>query len=381
MKKEAQYFSWLRLFAIMTKEFIQMRRDRLTFAMIIGIPIMQLILFGFAINTNPKDLPTVVLSEEHSPYSRAFIQGLINTEYFKITHQANNEQEAERLLARGDVLFILKIPTDFSYRLIRGEKPSILLTADATDPVATGSALSALQVLPEKVLNSVTKGGLSYLQNPAPSYQVIIHARYNPENITQYNIVPGLIGVVLTMTMVLITSLAITRERERGTMENLLATPAQPVEVMIGKIIPYIIVGYLQVSLILAIAYFLFAVPILGSVTLLLISVLPFIGANLSVGLTFSSIAKNQLQAMQMAFFFFLPSILLSGFMFPFAGMPLWAQYLGQILPLTHFVRIVRGIMLKGNGIENIWGQIWPITVFMIVVLILGVSRYRRTLD
>lgn len=381
MKKESQYFSWLRLFAIMTKEFIQMRRDRLTFAMIIGIPIMQLILFGFAINTNPKDLPMVVLSEEHSPYSRAFIQGLINTEYFKITHQANNEQEAERLLARGDVLFILKIPTNFSYRLIRGEKPSILLTADATDPVATGSALSALQVLPEKVLNSVTKGGLSYLQNPAPSYQVIIHARYNPENITQYNIVPGLIGVVLTMTMVLITSLAITRERERGTMENLLATPAQPVEVMIGKIIPYIIVGYLQVSLILVIAYFLFAVPILGSVTLLLISVLPFIGANLSVGLTFSSIAKNQLQAMQMAFFFFLPSILISGFMFPFAGMPLWAQYLGQILPLTHFVRIVRGIMLKGNGIENIWDQIWPITVFMIVVLILGVSRYRRTLD
>lgn len=374
-------FSFKRLTAMITKEFIQMRRDRLTFAMMIGIPIMQLILFGFAINTNPKYLPTAVLAEDNSPYTRAFIQGLKNTEYFKISREVSTEAEAARLLATGEVLFLVSIPSDFTYRLLRNERPSILVEADATDPVATGNALSAVQIMAQTVLNQTIKGRDSYLNNPRPSFNVIIHAKYNPESNTQYNIVPALMGVVLTMTMVVITSLAITRERERGTMENLLATPVQPLEVMIGKITPYIIVGYIQVILILLIAHWLFFVPIHGSITLLLVSVLPFIAANLAVGLTFSSVAKNQLQAMQMAFFFFLPSILLSGFLFPFRGMPQWAQYLGQILPLSHFLRIVRGILLKGNGLSEVLPEIWPIGLFMVVVLIIGLKRYRRTLD
>jgi ABC-2 type transport system permease protein len=376
-----RFFSWRRLVAVIKKEFIQMRRDRLTFAMMIGIPVMQLVLFGFAINTNPKDLPTAVLMQDYSPYSRAFVQGLKNTEYFKITHAVNSEQEAKQLLARGKVLFVLSIPSDFSYRLIRNEKPSLLIEADATDPVATGSALSAVQALTQNVLDETVKGSLSYLKNPPTSYNVIVHAKYNPESITQYNIVPALLGVVLTMTMVLITSLAITRERERGTMENLLATPAQPVEVMLGKIIPYVMVGYVQVILVILISHLLFQVPILGSIILLFFSALPFIAANLAVGLTFSSIAKNQLQAMQMSFFYFLPSILLSGFLFPFSGMPVWAQYLGQILPLTHFLRVVRGIMLKGNGFIDVWPELAAIIVFALLVLAIGVSRYRRTLD
>ncbi len=375
------FFSWSRFVAIMMKEFIQMRRDKLTFAMMIGIPIMQLILFGYAINTNPKYLPSAIFAQDHSPYTRAFIQGLTNTEYFRIDYNIQNEQQAQQMLARGDVLFVFSIPTDFTYRLIRNEHPNVLVEADATDPIATGSALAAVQAMAETVLQQTIKGSVNYLNNPPNTWNVIIHAKYNPESIAQYNIVPGLLGVVLTMTMVVITSLAITRERERGTMENLLATPVQPLEVMCGKIIPYIMVGYIQVSIILLAAHTLFAVPIEGNLVLLLLSALPFIAANLSVGLTFSSIAKNQLQAMQMAFFFFLPSILLSGFMFPFRGMPQWAQYLGQILPLTHFVRIVRGILLKGNGIADIWPELWPLIVFMIVVLMIGLRRYRRTLD
>lgn len=375
------YFSLQRLGAIIRKEFIQMRRDRLTFAMMVGIPIIQLILFGYAINTNPKYLPSAVLAEDNSPYTRAFIQSLENTEYFKITRQVTTEAQAQELIARGDVLFVFTIPSDFTRRLLRLEKPSILIEADATDPIATSSAISAAQVLVQTAFNQTAKGVVNYLNAPAPSYQVVVHAKYNPESESQDNIVPGLLGVVLTMTMVLITSLAITRERERGTMENLLATPVQPLEVMLGKIVPYIMVGYIQVGIILILAHALFAVPIEGSLILLLVCALPFIGANLAVGLTFSSIAKNQLQAMQMAFFFFLPSILLSGFMFPFFGMPKWAQYLGQILPLTHFVRIVRGILLKGNGISEVMPQVWPLLLFMVLVLAIGVKRYRRTLD
>lgn len=375
------YFSWPRLLAIIIKEFIQMRRDRLTFAMIVGIPIMQLILFGYAINTNPKNLPTAVIAADHSAYTRAFIQSMINTEYFRITANPTSEQQAQELLARSKVVFVLSIPTDFTRRLIRNEHPSMLVEADATDPVATGSALAAVEALTQSALAQTVKGAVNYLANPAPSYSVIVHAKYNPESNTQYNIVPGLLGVVLTMTMVLITSLAITRERERGTMENLLATPAQPLEVMVGKIVPYILVGYLQVGLILLIAHLLFSVPLEGSLLLLLVCALPFIAANLAIGLTFSSIAKNQLQAMQMAFFFFLPSILLSGFMFPFYGMPTWAQYLGQALPITHFLRIVRGILLKGNGIPQVWPDVWPVLLFALAALAIGVSRYRRTLD
>lgn len=380
MKPKAK-FSWMRLIAIVRKEFIQMRRDRLTFGMIVAIPLMQLILFGYAINTNPKHLPTAVVTANHSEFTRAFIAGLENTKYFRVTAYPKTEKQATQMLAEGKVSFVVNIPPNFTERLIRHQRPQILVEADGSDPVAASSALAAIPILGQSVFNDLLSGSLHYLKTDPLPVDYIMHAKYNPEQITQYNIVPGLLGVVLTMTMVLITSLAITRERERGTMESLLATPVRPIEVTVGKIMPYVLVGYIQAILILLFAHFLFQVPMQGSVITLLLATLPFIAASLSVGVTFSSIAKNQLQAVQMAFFFFLPSILLSGFMFPFKGMPIWAQYLGQILPLTHFLRVVRGIMLKGNGWLQIWPDLWPILLFMLIVLTIGLKRYRQTLD
>jgi ABC-2 type transport system permease protein len=346
--------SWHRFTAILVKEFVQMRRDRLTFAMMVGIPILQLILFGFAINSDPRALPTAVLSADSSVFSRTFLRAVENSGYFRVVQQVSTEREVEQLLAEGRVQFVIRVPENFSRKLVRGERPVLLVEADATDPAATSNALSALHTLNQTVLARDLSGSLAHLQNGPPPFEVRVHRRYNPEGVTQYNIVPGLIGTILTMTMVIMTSLAMTREHERGTMENLLATPARPIEVMAGKIIPYIIVGYIQVAIILAAAKLLFTVPVVGSVTLLSVVLVVFIAANLAVGFTFSTLAKNQLQAMQMAFFFFLPSILLSGFMFPFRGMPEWAQWLGEVLPLTHFLRILRGILLKGNGVAEI---------------------------
>ncbi len=373
--------SWTRLKAMIMKEFVQMRRDRVTFAMMIVLPLMQLILFGYAINTNPRYLPTAVINADHSSLTRIFVAALQNTSYFKIQNSGVTQSEAEKMLARGKVQFVLEIPVDFTRELIHGTKPKLLMSVDATDPSATGNALSALNNLAQSVFNQELSRGLNYLLPGPQPFQLVVHQRYNPEAISQYNIVPGLMGVVLTMTMVMITSLAITRERERGTMESLLATPVRPIEVMVGKIIPYIMVGYLQQLLIIVAGVLIFDVPLEGSVLLLLIATLPFIFANLSVGLTFSTIAKNQLQAVQMSFFFFLPSILLSGFMFPFHGMPSWAQYIGNLLPLTHFVNIVRGIMLKGNGLFDIWQELWPLFLFIVVVLTVAIRRYKETLD
>lgn len=374
-------FSWNRFVAVAVKEFIQMRRDRLTFAMMVGIPLIQLALFGFAINSDPKHLPTALLSADHSEFSRTFEQSLINSGYFHIVSKPESEAEARRLLEIGDVQFVISIPVDFSRKLVRGERPAILVEADATDPAATSNALGALATLNQTALSRDLDGPLAQLKSQPPPFDVVIHRSYNPEGITQYNIVPGLMGVILTMTLIMMTGLAMTRERERGTMENLLATPVRPLEVMLGKIVPYILVAYIQVGLILLAAHVVFQVPIQGSLALLLLCVLVFIAANLSVGMMFSTIAKNQMQAMQMTFFFFLPSILLSGFMFPFRGMPEWAQHIGEILPLTHFLRLVRGILLKGNGFVEIMPNLWPIAAFMLVVIALGLKRYRRTLD
>jgi ABC-2 type transport system permease protein len=370
-----------RFWAIVVKEFIQMRRDRVTFAMMVGIPLMQLILFGFAINMNPKHLPTAILAADHSVFARTLVWALRNSEYFDIVRVAESEAEIESLLRRGQVQFVLHIPQDFARQLLRGDHPRLLLQADASDPAATGYALSALNALITTAFDRDLTGPLARLRATPGLVELRTHRHYNPEDITQYNIVPGLLGVVLTMTMVIITALAITRERERGTMENLLSTPARPAEVMIGKIIPYIVVGYVQVLLILAAARLLFHVPMEGSVTLLLGVMLLFIAANLAMGITFSTLAHNQLQAVQMAFFYFLPNLLLSGFMFPFRGMPGWAQVIGEVLPLTHFLRIVRGILLKGNGLGEIAPELWPIGLFVVVMLGLGVHRYRQTLD
>ncbi len=374
-------FSLQRFFAIVRKEFIQMRRDRLTFGMMVGIPMIQLILFGFAINSNPKHLPTAVYAADNSPFSRTIFWALRNSSYFDLTREAHSAAEIKNWLAEGKVQFAVTVPVDFSRKLLRGEKPELLLEADATDPSAVGFAQAAVNQLATTVINRDLTGPLTKLRATAPPFTLVTHQHYNPESISQYNIVPGLIGVMLTMTMIIITGLAITRERERGTMENLLSTPVHPGEVIIGKIVPYIMVGYVQVTLVLLAAKFLFDVPFMGSVPLLVTLTFLFIVANLAVGITFSTIAKNQLQAVQMAFFFFLPSLLLSGYMFPFRGMPGWAQDLGECLPLTHFLRVVRGILLKGNGLAECVPDLWPIALFVAVMLTLAVKRYRQTLD
>ena len=374
-------FSWNRFIAVLVKEFVQMRRDRLTFAMMVGIPVIQLVLFGFAINTDPKALPTAVLAADNSVFARSFVRAVENSGYFRVVRQVSSEHEAERALAVGEVQFVLTIPENFARKLVRGERPVLLLEADAADPAATSNALTALINLNQTALARDLAGGLAHLQNGSPPFEVRVHRRYNPEGVTQYNIVPGLIGVVLTMTMIMMTALAMTRERERGTMENLLATPVRPGEVMAGKIIPYIIVGYGQVTIILLAAKLLFGVPIVGSLALLSVVLVLFMAANLAVGFTFSTLARNQMQAMQMTFFFFLPSMLLSGFMFPFRGMPDWAQWLGEVLPLTHFLRVVRGILLKGNGTAEILPDLWPIAAFLLAAAIIALKRYRETID
>lgn len=358
-----------------------MRRDRLTFGMMVGIPLLQLILFGFAINSDPKHLPAALLLADNGPQGRSLLYAVRNSSYFDFVREIKTEREGRDALSRGEVQFVINIPENFSRDLVRGDRPSILVEADATDPGTTGNALGSLNILLNTALQNDLKGPLTYLATASGPIDLRVHALYNPEAITQYNIVPGLLGVVLTMTMIVITALAITRERESGTMENLLSMPTRPFEVLIGKIIPYILVGYIQVGLILAAARFLFHVPMVGSLVLLLVVALVFITANLAMGITFSTIAENQRQAMQMAFFFFLPSILLSGFMFPFRGMPRWAQTIGELLPITHFLRIVRGIVLKGNGLEEVSRQLWQIALFAAIALTIGVKRYRKTLD
>jgi len=370
-------FSLSRWLGILIKEFLQLRRDRLTFGMIVGIPILQLMLFGFAINSDPKYLPTAVVMADPGPFARAYVAAMANSDYFRIVGSVD-AGEADELLDSGAVQFVVTFPTGFHRDLVRGKSPVLLVEADATDPMAAGGAISVLNKLGLEVFAPDLPG----LEGSAkPPVDLRVHRRYNPGGLTSYNIVPGLMGVILTMTMVLMTGLAMTRERERGTFENLLATPATPLEVLTGKIVPYILIGLIQVSLVLLAARWIFHVPMQGSLLLLYGVVLLFICANLTLGITFSSIARNQLQAMQMTFFFFLPSILLSGFMFPFRAMPEWAQMLGSVLPLTHFLLLVRGILLKGNGIELLWPHVWPILVFTGAVLIFGLKTFRRTLD
>jgi len=377
----ASRFSLRRAFAVFLKEFRQMMRDRLTFGMAVGVPILQLVLFGYAINTDPKGLPTVLVAADSGPFARSIVAALQNTGYFHIMQTAPNEAAGDALIADGDAQFMVVVPPEFSKRLVRGEMPALLVSVDATDPSAAGNAIAALNGVANQALQQDLVGPLRRLQAGHPPYELRVHRRYNPEGLSRYNIVPGLIGTILTMTMVMLTSLAMTRERERGTMENLLATPVRPGEVMAGKILPYVVIGYIQLGVILGAAWALFEVPMEGSFALLLAMIGVFMLANLAVGFTFSTLAKNQLQAMQMTFFFFLPSMLLSGFMFPFRGMPVWAQYLGEALPLTHFLRVVRGILLKGNGLVQVLPELWPMLVFLFIAGFLALKRYRLTLD
>lgn len=379
--KGVAFFSVRRWWAIVIKEFLQLRRDRVSFGMVIGIPIIQLVLFGFAINTNPKHLPTAVLSYDHSEFTRSFITALGNSDYFRIVENLSDEESARAALAQGKVQFVLNIPAGFTRNLLRGERPALLIEADATDPGTTGMALSVVQEIAFSVAAKDLTGPLAYLAGGLPPFEVRVHRLYNPENNSQYNSVPGLMGVILTFTMVMMTGLAMTRERERGTMENLLSTPVRPLEVMAGKIVPYIFIGLIQASIILLAAYFLFRVPFQGNILVVYLGALLFVAANLTVGITLSSLARNQLQAMQLTIFYFLPSILLSGFMFPFRGMPVWAQYIGSFLPLTYYNRFIRGILLKGAGWADSWPHIWPLLLFTCLFMAIAVKFYRKTLD
>jgi ABC-2 type transport system permease protein len=374
-------FSFSRWWSMVLKEFIQLRRDRLTFAMMIGLPIVQMALFGFAINNDPKHMPTAIISADQSEMTRTFISSMKASEYFDIVGVLPNEEAGRAALAQGKVQFVLNIPAGFTRSVLRGEHPALLVEADATDPVATGMALASVGQFASSVAAKDLTGPLKSLVGGKAPFEVRVHRLYNPEGITQYNIIPGLMGIILTMTLALITGLAITRERERGTMENLLAMPVKPIEVMTGKITPYIFIGLIQATIILLAARFVFGVPFAGSIITLYLTVLLFVAANLTVGITMSSLAKTQMQAMQMTQIYFLPSMMLSGFMFPFQGMPKWAQYIGNLMPLTHFNRLIRGIFLKGNQWWDLWPNIWPIILFTIVAMAIAVKLYRRTLD
>lgn len=372
--------SWRRVWSVLRKEFVQLKRDRLTMAMLVAIPLIQLILFGYAINSDPKHLPTVVVALDNGPLTRSLIRAIENTGYFDV-HAVVSEAEAERRLTEGSTQFAVVVPADFSRKLLRGEHPVVAVYGDASDPSTSGGALSALNQLPMKALQFELKGTLARLRANEAPFELRVHRRYNPEGITAYNVVPGLMGVILVMTLVMMTAMAMTRERERGTLENLLATPVKPIEVMIGKILPYVAIGYMQVLMVYSASRVLFEVPMFGSLILLTGAVLIFIVATLVVGFLFSTIARTQLQAMQMAIFFFLPNLMISGFMFPFRGMPQWAQWLGETLPITHFLRVIRSVMLKGSTLADIGHEIWPMAVFIVIVGGLAMLRYRQTLD
>ncbi len=374
-------FSPARLSALLIKEFIQMRRDRVTFAMMLGVPLMLLILFGFAINNDPKRLPAALLSMSNDVYSRAMVSALENTGYYRFDHIARTEAEADLLMARGDVSFVVTIPADFGRRVERGDHPQILIEADATDPSVASGAISTLGTIASQALLRAEGNSETAAENAASQLDVVVHRLYNPEGISQYNIVPGLLGVILQMTMVMMTAMALTRETERGTMENLLAMPASPAEIMLGKVLPYAGVGAVQVVVSLIAAKLLFFVPFVGGLPLLLSAILIFVLGLVLLGYTISTVSRTQMQAMQLTVFFFLPSILLSGFMFPYRGMPGWAQTLGEILPLTHFLRIVRAVMLKGAELPAVASEVGWLLGFVVLFACFALVRFRRTLD
>jgi ABC-2 type transport system permease protein len=367
--------------AVLAKEFTQLLRDRLTYAMILAIPIVQLLMFGYAINGDPKHLPTAVLVQDQGQFSRSILGSLHNSEYFKIVADARSPAELDEMIQQGKVQFAITIPGDFTRRVIRRDNAQILVEADASDPAATGGAIGALASLPQNGLMHDLEGPIAAARPTAPPFEVVIQRRYNPEGITSYNIVPGLLAIVLSMTLVMMTALAVTREVERGTMETLLATPVRPIEVMIGKLTPYVLVGLIQASVILIVARLLFGVPMQGGWAALIVGLFLFIVGSLSLGFLISTLARNQLQAMQMSMFYMLPSILLSGFLFPFRGMPDWAQWIGTIIPVTHMLRVVRGAMLKGVGIAEALPSLGALTLFVVIVAGLAMMKYRTTLD
>lgn len=375
------FLSSSRIMAVLKKEFIQMRRDHTTFAMMIGIPIMQLIMFGFAVNTDPRHLPTALIDRDHSVFSRSVIRAVENSTYMDIAYRPDRQEAAEELIKKGYVNFIIVIPENFSRDLVRGDRPQILIVADATDPSAASGALGSINEIVDSGLRRDLSGALSNLANAPPPVEVVLQRRYNPAGITHYNIVPGLLGIILAMTMSMMTAVSITRENERGTMENLLAMPVKPLEMMIGKIAPYVLIGYAQVFVVLMAAKFVFDIPMVGSLLLLIGVTTLYIIVNLMIGFLFSSVARTQMQALQLTFFLLLPQILLSGFMFPFLGMPAWARFIGEALPATHFIRLVRGIILKGTTAGDMISEIWPLVLILVVTGTMAILRYRQKLD
>ncbi len=377
----SRFLSPMRLFALLRKEMIQMRRDRITFAMMLGVPLIQLMLFGFAINSDPKGLPAALVAPIEDRFTRAIVSALELTGYYRFTYPHASATEAEALITRGDVSFVVTIPSDFGRRVMRGDQPQILIEADATDPSVASGAISTLGTVAGEALLRETGSEAQAATAAVAQMQVIVHKRYNPEGITQYNIVPGLLGVILQMTMVMMTSMALTREIERGTMENLLSMPATPLEIMLGKVLPYLGVGAVQVAVVLTASKLVFGVPFVGSLMLLLTGVFVFVAALVILGYLISTASRTQMQAMQLTFFFFLPSLLLSGFMFPYRGMPGWAQTLGEIFPLTHFLRLIRAVMLKGADYSGIAQPMAALVLFVVAYATLALLRFRRTLD
>lgn len=374
-------FSFRRTLAVLKKEQVQLRRDRSTFALILLIPIIQLLLFGYAINNDPKHLPTAVLSRDNSIFARNITTAMHNSEYFDLVREVKSDAEGRELLKTGEVLFVVTVPEGFARDLVRGLRPAILLEADASDPTAVVNGAAALDGILKSALARETHGALAGLQSRPEAARIDVHRLYNPENLTRYNVIPGLIAVILMLTGIMMTALTLTRERERGTMENMLSMPVRPLEVMAGKILPFALIGFLQATVVILAARLLFGVPVLGDLRTFALALLIFIICNLAIGFAISSATSNQLQALQLSIFVFLPSIMLSGFIFPFLGMPVWARTLGSILPITYFLRIARGIMLKGNGFTESWPNLWPMLLIMLAVTAIAMRVYRRTLD
>ncbi len=377
----AMNFSFARFVAVLAKEFIQMRRDRVTFAMMVGVPIMQLLLFGFAINADPHHLPALIEMDDASPLARSVLSGMKESDYFDFRGIVTSPAEGDKALRDGTANFVVVIPNGFERDALRGLSPQVLLSADASDPSASGAAVAAMSGIVAQAEADTLVGALRPAISAAPPVTVTIHKQFNPEGRTALNIVPGLLAIIMAMTMVLITAVAIVRETERGTMETLIATPVRPLEVLLGKITPYVLVGYVQTLVFLLAGRYVFNVPFLGEKFAFFLGFNLYIVTNLALGFLISTLSRNQMQAMQLSFFTLLPQILLSGFMFPFAGMPKWAQALGTALPATHFLRLTRKIMLKGAGLADVTGNIMGIVVIMLVIVALALARYRQTLD
>lgn len=363
---------------MLRKEFIQMRRDRFTLAMLIGIPAIQLALFGYAVQTEVRNVPTVVLDQSHTPQSRRLVDMMANTRNFRIIRNATNREDVRNAIERGEAAAAIIVPPEFATDLKRGHTAQAQVIVDAADPLSSAAAISAAALTGARSGPELTGRSTPVV---APAVDVRVRPWYNPESRSSHYIVPGIIGILLTMTMVSITGAAIVRERERGTLEQLVVTPIGKTSLMLGKTIPFALVGYLQVTVILVLGKLLFDIPLRGNLVLLYLLIAPFVIASLGTGLFISAVTKTQVQAMQLSFFFIMPNILLSGFMFPRAAMPEPAQWVGAALPLTYFLTVMRGVLLKGVAMNDIWRDALILTGFAVVLVAMSVRKFSKTVE